>query len=198
MCSAYKQTETIAKETDYDINTLRFMISAHSAWGKRNNTPANTTPILEPKHNQISHLVSNRDKQDESFKTTIKKTIEALRPFLPGDLRMDVDWAINVACINNSNAYSLTVDQNNYGIGIFPFLSLFNHSCYPNCVWTAHAGHVSIRNIAPLAKGEQLTVNYIDLYKTTEERRADLRKTKHFECMCIRFVEKGSKRDRDR
>lgn len=63
----------------------------------------------------------------------------------------------------------------------------FNHACNPNCAFVGLVGgQLAFRTIRPVQRDEELTVSYIDLYASRDERRHDLLGTKHFWCKCKR------------
>jgi hypothetical protein len=68
------------------------------------------------------------------------------------------------------------------GIGIFPLLSLLNHSCAPNCAVVFNGPVGALRTIAPVCQGEPLTINYVDLVGSTAQRRAKLADDYFFLC----------------
>ncbi|KAI8997560.1 hypothetical protein BDB01DRAFT_771552 [Pilobolus umbonatus] len=100
---------------------------------------------------------------------------------------------VTLACIINSNAHGLG-DSNSrntdVALGIFPLAAMFfNHGCNPNAVFVGLPhGHLAIRTIRPVAKDEEIVLNYIDLYLSRDERRKELIESKHFWCKCKRCV----------
>lgn len=74
------------------------------------------------------------------------------------------------------------------GAGIYPTLSLTNHSCDPNVVRTFHKGNVCVlKALAPIAQYEQVFDNYGCLYAVhnLQDRRAKLKAQYCFECCCF-------------
>jgi hypothetical protein len=90
----------------------------------------------------------------------------------------------------NRNGYSLrdvTSPNTHAGLGFFPAVAMFNHSCAPNCVVvTFPDGYLEVRTLKDIAQGVELTVSYIDLLLPREERIATLKSTKEFVCHCLR------------
>ena len=89
------------------------------------------------------------------------------------------------------------------GIGIYPLLSFANHSCAPNALnakgASADDGEAALDNtlvlraLRPIAKGEELSFDYLDLAHaqrsggtavSADERRRPLRRNFGFECAC--------------
>lgn len=73
------------------------------------------------------------------------------------------------------------------GLGVFPPLSSFNHSCAPNVHMHAGAGGVlCARLVKPVSAGDELTICYIDPYQPRAVRRAQLWASYRFRCGCER------------
>ncbi|KAI1659339.1 SET domain-containing protein [Daldinia decipiens] len=72
--------------------------------------------------------------------------------------------------------------------GVFIKASRFNHSCDPNCWYTATAwtGHFICTPMRPIKKGEEITISYIPNQAPREKRQAALRKFWKFGCLCNR------------
>jgi len=72
--------------------------------------------------------------------------------------------------------------------GLFPFLSMLNHGCAPTAAFAAAApgGVMGVRALAPIRRGEELTVSYLNLYEPRQARRAAALATKGFRCACAR------------
>ncbi|OBS72341.1 hypothetical protein A6R68_13080, partial [Neotoma lepida] len=65
-------------------------------------------------------------------------------------------------------------------------MSLLNHSCDPNCSIVFNGPHLLLRAVREIEAGEELTICYLDMLMTSEERRKQLRDQYCFECDCIR------------
>ena len=97
---------------------------------------------------------------------------------------------VAIAARVNNNAHSLgdlVGDRNeDVAFGIFPTVSMINHSCRPNCVYSGTwKGKMIVRNIVPIKCQEELTVRYCDILQSREMRRADLLAQKNFTCECV-------------
>ena len=80
------------------------------------------------------------------------------------------------------------------GVGAFPSCSRFNHSCEPNCAQRFDAfACVVVETTRFIAKGEELTIPYVDVSLDCATRNARLQKAFAFRCDCARCVlERGS------
>ena len=108
---------------------------------------------------------------------------------LPEEMRPPLDLFITWASQINSNSHGLNrtnAANESMGFGLFPLGSIFNHSCLPNCTYTNEGPQLVFRLLRPVREGEELCVNYTELYATRDERRAELHATKSFECRCRR------------
>jgi hypothetical protein len=83
--------------------------------------------------------------------------------------------------IFRSNAYNIGDSR----VGAFPKMARINHSCKPNCgnFWSEAASHRIIYAESHIEKGEEITVTYIPLLKSTKERQARLQQY-GFVCDC--------------
>lgn len=74
--------------------------------------------------------------------------------------------------ILRSNAYNTGEDH----VGIFPKIARINHSCKPNTgnFWSEKQNHRVIYAFRDIEKGEEITVSYIPLLKSIQERQARL------------------------
>ena len=108
---------------------------------------------------------------------------------LPEEIRPPLDLFLRWASQINSNSHGLNhtnAANESMGFGLFPLCSIFNHSCLPNCTYTNEGPQLVFRLLRPVREGEELCVNYTELYATRDERRAELHATKSFECRCRR------------
>jgi SET and MYND domain-containing protein len=108
---------------------------------------------------------------------------------LPEEIRPPLDLFLRWASQINSNSHGLNhtnAANESMGFGLFPLCSIFNHSCLPNCTYTNEGPQLVFRLLRSVREGEELCVNYTELYATRDERRAELHATKSFECRCRR------------
>lgn len=89
--------------------------------------------------------------------------------------------------INTHKLATPTLDP--IGLYLSPLLAQANHSCAPNCT-IIFAGRVaSLRSIAPIKAGDELTLTYIDTTNPSYLRQAELRERYFFDCRCPRCRE---------
>nr|XP_034194317.1 histone-lysine N-methyltransferase SMYD3 isoform X2 [Osmia lignaria] len=92
-------------------------------------------------------------------------------------------------CINSFNIFDL--DMNSIGVGIYLAPSIVDHSCVPNAVATFEGTTINIRTIEdlPCLDWSQIRISYIDVLKTTKERRTELQSSYYFWCNCKKCEE---------
>jgi len=85
--------------------------------------------------------------------------------------------------------------NNSMGSGLFRIACRAAHSCQPNCVWfSSQNGDRIMRTVVPVAKGEELFINYMDdswLIRPVSERRKHTSSTYLFVCECPRCAAHG-------
>ncbi len=86
--------------------------------------------------------------------------------------------------IIKTNAY-LSTDMG--GLGLYPIISRFNHSCTPNIGYGFDGWQVRMYTTRDIEAGEELTVCYSDMvyFHPREFRQAYLRVKGNFDCICV-------------
>lgn len=144
-------------------------------------------------------MVSHSSTIDLNHRLQMQAAAEQVVSLLPsvveahGGADVAATRMIDFMCMINANAHQLSHGDGNemrlpMGLGLYPLLSKFNHSCYPNCVFANMGNVVALRTIRPVKKGEELCVNYVDLYQTVWTRREELLESKKFWCQCLRCL----------
>ncbi|GAX79165.1 hypothetical protein CEUSTIGMA_g6605.t1 [Chlamydomonas eustigma] len=68
------------------------------------------------------------------------------------------------------------------GVGLFPLGALLNHCCTPNCMQSfGTRGEIHFRALRDISPGETLTISYVELAATLQERREELASTYYFD-----------------
>ncbi|BDA42915.1 probable histone-lysine N-methyltransferase Smyd1 at C-terminar half [Coccomyxa sp. Obi] len=147
---------------------------------------------LRCKLEDVETLSGHWDKSPEGWRKSVRAGCESLRQtilsdgrYQPGSLQQFLD----LAAIINNNAHGVGAANSantDSALGLYPALSMLNHSCLPNCVFASCGTDMQVRAIRPVAAGEQLTVAYINLMEPRSIRARLLMETKHFACACER------------
>ncbi|XP_043860494.1 histone-lysine N-methyltransferase SMYD3 isoform X1 [Dromiciops gliroides] len=70
------------------------------------------------------------------------------------------------------------------GVGLYPSMSLLNHSCDPNCAIVFEGPRLFLRAVRNIQLGEELTICYLDVLAPSAERQKQLREQYCFDCDC--------------
>ncbi|KFV42546.1 Histone-lysine N-methyltransferase SMYD3, partial [Tyto alba] len=76
-------------------------------------------------------------------------------------------------------------EMQDVGVGLYPSMSLLNHSCDPNCVIVFEGYQLLLRSVREIQIGEELTISYIESLMPTSERQKRLMRQYCFECDCL-------------
>lgn len=84
------------------------------------------------------------------------------------------------------NSFSIFNLDMNIGVGIYLGPSILDHSCKPNAVATFEGTTITVKAIEDLPSLDlsQIRIPYIDVIKTTRDRRAELQSSYYFWCDC--------------
>ncbi|PRP84785.1 histone-lysine N-methyltransferase ASHR1-like [Planoprotostelium fungivorum] len=148
----------------------------------------------------VDHMMDHRGKWTEKqmqvyaqmsvFATQYLSPDEGLR-----DLFQHASHMIRIFCIFSCNNFNVS-DQsmNHVGIGLYPEAALINHSCDCNSVATFSDGEAFIRSVKHIPPGQEITINYIELASSKENRNSILSSNFHFVCHCD-LCQSGGDRD---
>ncbi|XP_063709735.1 histone-lysine N-methyltransferase SMYD3-like [Culicoides brevitarsis] len=92
-------------------------------------------------------------------------------------------------CTNGFNI--LDPEMNTIGTGIYLGVSIVDHSCKPNAVATFNGTQLRLHLTEELQnlQWQQVSISYIDLVNTREDRRKELKERYYFLCTCTRCVD---------
>uniref|UniRef100_A0A8C0EWP2 [histone H3]-lysine(4) N-trimethyltransferase n=1 Tax=Bubo bubo TaxID=30461 RepID=A0A8C0EWP2_BUBBB len=76
-------------------------------------------------------------------------------------------------------------EMQDVAVGLYPSMSLLNHSCDPNCVIVFEGYQLLLRSVREIQIGEELTISYIESLMPTSERQKQLMRQYCFECDCL-------------
>jgi tetratricopeptide (TPR) repeat protein len=78
-------------------------------------------------------------------------------------------------------------DEDYVAVGLWLDVSMYNHSCTPNCTWAQIGNHMFVYACKDVKKGEELCIGYVHpalSYQDREERFAKWSGGKGFACSC--------------
>eukprot|EP01117_Protostelium_nocturnum_P007234 TRINITY_DN2588_c0_g1_i2.p1 TRINITY_DN2588_c0_g1~~TRINITY_DN2588_c0_g1_i2.p1 ORF type:complete len:559 (-),score=224.15 TRINITY_DN2588_c0_g1_i2:1184-2860(-) len=198
-CPSLPKLISIAEKSSTDLDLIRLILSLIAA--KRlesedkeedsNNAEIKPTPFVS-----FEEMISNREHFNDSWVESVTLAIKELEEVLSPELKgvMTQDEMLLAACRINSNSHGfgdVKGKNRDVSLGVAPLTALFfNHSCSPNCSFVGTTnGKLQVRTLRNIEKGEELVVNYVDLFAPRHERRQRLLATKFFWCNCKRCSE---------
>ncbi|XP_048135570.1 histone-lysine N-methyltransferase ASHR1 isoform X3 [Rhodamnia argentea] len=81
------------------------------------------------------------------------------------------------------------------GTGLYPVISLINHSCLPNAVLLFEGRTAVVRAVQQIVQGSEVLISYIETAGSTTTRLKSLREQYHFACACPRCAKLGQPDD---
>ncbi|KAI3821259.1 hypothetical protein L1987_08823 [Smallanthus sonchifolius] len=81
------------------------------------------------------------------------------------------------------------------GTGLYPVISIINHSCYPNSVLLFEGRRATVRAIQQIPKGSEVLISYIETAGSTMTRQKALKEQYFFTCSCPRCMKLGQNDD---
>ncbi|XP_072972599.1 histone-lysine N-methyltransferase ASHR1 isoform X1 [Typha angustifolia] len=140
-----------------------------------------------------SHINDIDEKQLVLF-AQMANLIKLVLPLLEIDIKEVTHNFSKLAC----NAHTICDDElRPLGTGLYPVISIINHSCMPNSVLMFEGRVAYVRALVPLPKDTEVLISYIETAATTTRRQNDL-KQYFFTCMCPRCMknsDEGLKED---
>ena len=103
----------------------------------------------------------------------------------------EIQTAISII---DSNTYHVLVRSGpmlqDFVCGVYTRAAMVNHSCRPNTrpIFRGKSDRtMSVIAIEDIEAGEEITTSYLEPFYTTMQRRALLKRGKHFDCCCKRY-----------
>ncbi|KAJ1293970.1 hypothetical protein BS78_01G111000 [Paspalum vaginatum] len=144
-------------------------------------------------YNLVDALESHISKVDENqlvLYAQMANLVSLILPSLKLDLKEIAHTFSKFAC----NAHTICDPElRPLGTGLYPVISIINHSCVPNAVLIFDGRTAYVRALQPIGKDEEVSISYIETALVTKKRHNDL-KQYFFTCTCPRCV-KGSEED---
>ncbi|KAK4572932.1 hypothetical protein RGQ29_031065 [Quercus rubra] len=81
------------------------------------------------------------------------------------------------------------------GTGLYPVISIINHSCLPNSVLVFEGRLAVIRAVQHIPQGAEVLISYIDTTGSTMTRQKALKEQYLFTCACPRCIKLGQSDD---
>lgn len=144
--------------------------------------------LNESKKSMLNLLQCNRTIETEK---TINDLLKQRDNEKNDDLR---DELITIASVLNTNAFQIAaVLSSNHSLnlrGLYPLMSLINHSCTANARYGTDSNYITtLFARKPIKKGEEISISYCKILWSTPSRHSFLKLTKQFECKCDRCTD---------
>ncbi|EXB44335.1 Histone-lysine N-methyltransferase [Morus notabilis] len=81
------------------------------------------------------------------------------------------------------------------GTGLFPVISIINHSCLPNSVLVFEGRSAVVRAVQHIRKDSEVLISYIETAGSTMTRQKALKEQYLFTCNCLRCIKLGQSDD---
>ncbi|CAL9223388.1 unnamed protein product [Arabidopsis halleri] len=173
--------------------TIRLMVKLFI---KRNLQNEKVLPITTAdNYSLVEALVSHMSEIDEKqmlLYAQMANLVNLILQFPSVDLREIAENFSKFSC----NAHSICDSElRPQGIGLFPLVSIINHSCSPNAVLVFEEQMAVVRAMDNISKDSEITISYIETAGSTLTRQKSLKEQYLFHCQCARCSNVGKPLD---
>uniref|UniRef100_A0A6P8Q3E3 [histone H3]-lysine(4) N-trimethyltransferase n=1 Tax=Geotrypetes seraphini TaxID=260995 RepID=A0A6P8Q3E3_GEOSA len=140
----------------------------------------------------FSDLESNKKVLSEEIRSGLENLAMVLQLYLKEEIKdfsqlppgsNILEFFAKVTC----NSFTISDgEMQEVGVGLYPSMSLLNHSCDPNCVIIFEGQRLLLRTIKEIQISEELMISYIDIMMPSADRQIELKRQYCFECSCHR------------
>nr|CAD1832952.1 unnamed protein product [Ananas comosus var. bracteatus] len=132
--------------------------------------------------NALESHISGLDEKQLVLYAQMANLVKLVLPSLEIDLKEITHNFSKLAC----NAHTICDDElRPLGTGLYPVISIINHSCVPNSVLVFEGRVAYVRALEPINKDTEVLISYIETAATTKKRQNDLNQY-FFTCRCPR------------
>ncbi|KAJ3098398.1 hypothetical protein HDU97_004026 [Phlyctochytrium planicorne] len=200
-CAVLKDLPGIAAMHKVDYTLLRLVLNIIGRPGETFLSSKETGGAVRVPIEFLYDLGTHEEYQGVEWKRCVMSACQDLSEHLPPSLATSASKLLQLACRINVNSHVITSPTSqltrNIAVGMFPLVAIINHSCRPNCTYVTSGidGTMSVRTLSHVSPGEELTLSYVDLYASKQDRRRKLQDTKFFTCECKRCQDQPSEAD---
>jgi hypothetical protein len=168
---------SIAKATGTPLDHIRLAIKLVAM--RHSPVAASHKPTHE-QMDSIFELTNIRDGKEERDQD--KATADKILSHVPASHKelFKSDKLADFLGIVQTNAHHMS----GMGIGIFPVVSMVEHSCAPNSAYEVINDKLTLTAMAKINRGDSVTLCYIKPYQPRQARQAELKSHYHFDCSC--------------
>jgi len=140
----------------------------------------------------VKAVAGLQEEDQDRFYSLQPRQVQAVQPELLGLGGEGRRGELYTAQIVLNNGIALEDPGYNGKVGIFPRLSLINHSCTPNAKWSQMEGDIErkeVRALTMIKKGEEITCSYFgdaqEMVFASKYDRQQFLESWNFECHCL-------------
>jgi hypothetical protein len=136
-------------ETRVDFNLLRIALAFLVA-RRQARQPSIFSTDFQPEERDVNAMVAHAECMSAEDRADCQAAVSHLLSTLPLEFHLPVEDVMDFLNRVNSNAHGLAHESREaeFGLGLFPLCAIFNHSCYPNVVFTNEGSKLVFRVIA--------------------------------------------------
>lgn len=128
----------------------------------------------------VSHMSELSEEQLVLY-AQMANLVKLVLPSLDVNIKEITENFSKLAC----NAHTICDSElQSLGTGLYPAISMINHSCIPNSVLVFEGRVAFVRAVQPIEKDTEVSISYIETAASTEIRQNDLKKQYFFTCIC--------------
>ncbi|CAM6120160.1 unnamed protein product [Calypogeia fissa] len=144
-------------------------------------TPADTFELVEALPTHFSETSAERLVLFGQMANLVKLVVSPME--------VDLKETAHLFCRFACNAHTICDEElRPLGTGLYPVVSIINHSCSPNAVLLFDGKKAIVRCLENVTEGTEVTVSYVDLAASTPTRQKALKEQYYFECCCTRCM----------
>ncbi|PWA47292.1 SET domain group 37 [Artemisia annua] len=146
-------------------------------------------------YNLVKDLVSHISEVEETQRLLYAQMASLVSVILqwPGlDIKEIAESFSKLACNAHTVCDSELIPL---GTGLYPVISIINHSCSPNAVLVFEGRIATVRAVQHIPKGSEVLISYIETAGSTMTRQKALREQYFFPCSCTRCIKLGQPED---
>ncbi|ESQ50674.1 hypothetical protein EUTSA_v10022664mg [Eutrema salsugineum] len=162
--------------------TIRLMLKLYIKRNLQNDKvmPITTTDNYSLVEAMVSHM-SELDEKQLMLYAQMANLVNLVLQLPSIDLKEIAENFSKFSC----NAHSICDSElRPQGIGLFPLVSIINHSCSPNAILVFEEQMAVVRAMENISKDSEVTISYIETAGSTLTRQKSLKEQYLFHCEC--------------
>ncbi|OMO98267.1 hypothetical protein CCACVL1_04268 [Corchorus capsularis] len=169
--------------------TIRMMVKLYLKRKLQNEKVISTTAM--DNYELVKELVSHMSDIDEKQLVLYAQMANLVNLILQSpdiDIKEIAENFSKFSC----NAHSICDSElRPQGTGLYPVVSIINHSCLPNAVLVFEGRLAVVRAVQRIPKDAEVLISYVDTAESTMNRQKTLKEQYFFTCTCPRCIKVG-------